>query len=68
MYILLDFDKSLPVDINITNSKTTDNKRTHDISLLKNSIIITDPFTVILVCQTFGTASNYILQLDTNTT
>lgn len=44
MHTLLDFDGNLPAYINVTNSKTADNKGAYDIPLLQGSVIVADRF------------------------
>ena len=44
MHTLLDFDGNLPAYVNITDGKTTDNKGTNDIPLLKSRVIVADRF------------------------
>lgn len=44
MHTLLNYDGCLPAYVNITNGKTTDNKKAYDITLLKGSAIVADCF------------------------
>jgi hypothetical protein len=44
LHTLLDYDGNLPVYVNITDGKTADNKRAHDIPLIKRSVIVADRF------------------------
>lgn len=44
MHTVLDYDGNLPVYINITDGKTSDNKGAYDILLIKQSVIVADRY------------------------